>query len=272
MTTLSTVAIVSTAFARPQYLERVLSSWQKARGIRDIHSFTLALGHHPPAFMDQIRLYDAFRRELGLADRGLLKPDSSAARASRGMHRAIGEAANWVLSRDPAIDFLVFGEEDIVVSSDVLEYMSWARGKFADNEQVLCVCAHSAGGQGWDPKRPIEDGSADQATVRLSPSFNAWCWGTWRDRWERILEPDWDWECSKGPRPDQMGYDWGIYHAVQREGYLCMVPDASRSQNIGREGGWAANPADFPLTQAPSFREERPVGAYRLAGVTEQAA
>jgi hypothetical protein len=269
---LDSTAIIVTAFARPAYLERTLSSWQNTRGIRGIHSVTLALGHHPPAFMDQLRLYDSFRRELGLGARGLVKPDSAAAKASNGMHRAIAEAANWTLARNPDVEFLIFGEEDLIVSSDVLEYFSWAREQFAEDERVLAVCSHSPGGQGWDPKGPIDDGDADQETVRLLPGyFQAWVFGTWQDRWEKILKPSWDYDCNKGG-PLTSGWDWGVLRTVREGGYFCVVPDASRSQNIGRDGGWAANPADFPNTQAASFREHREPVAYRLIEAEERAA
>jgi hypothetical protein len=43
-----------------------------------------------------------------------------------------------------------------------------------------------------------------------------------------------------------------------------LVPDASRSQNIGQHGGIYANAGDFDWTQARSFREHRGEVAYRL--------
>ena len=167
--TLNNVAVVATAKSRPHYLREILSSWQKARGITDVHSFTLALGYDEGQFMSQLSAYDAFRSETGLGLRARVKIDSAAARASRGMGRAIGEAAVHVLA-DPAVEFLVFGEEDIIVSSDVLEYFAWARETFAAAERVLCVLAHSAGGAGWDePGIGLRDGDADQEAVRLLP-------------------------------------------------------------------------------------------------------
>ena len=269
--TLSSIAIVNTALKRPYYLKEVLTSWQAARGIEDVHSFTLALGHDPDQFMPQLGAFDRFRKATGLGPRGRVKVDSAAARTSRGMGRAIGEAGNHVFA-DPAVEFVVFGEEDVTVSTDVLELMAEMREKFAGDERVLCVCAHSAGGQGWhEPGIGLRGGDADQEAVRLLPDFNPWVWGTWRHRWERVIEPAWDWECSKGPRPDQLGYDWSLLRLTQG-GYVNVVPDASRSQNIGQHGGWAANPADFEATQAASFRADRPSVTYRLIAAAEAAA
>ena len=270
---LSSTAIVCTALRRPQYLEPVLASWQQARGIGDVHSFTLALGHDRETVAAQSVIYGSFLKAAGIGPgRGRVKMDSPQAAASRGMGRAIGEAAVHVLA-DPAVEFVVFGEEDIIVSSDVLEYFAWARETFAADERVLCVLAHSAGGAGWDePGIGLRDGDADQEAVRLLPYYNGWIWGTWRDRWEKTLGPTWDWDVTSGGAMDS-GYDHQIHRRViPRGGYVCVVPDASRSQNIGRVGGWAAQEADFPGTQAASFRPERGAVTYRLREASERAA
>jgi len=269
---LAATAVINTALKRPQYLEKVLSAWQNARGIQDVHSFTLALGHDPDQFLPQLNAFDRFRKATGLGQRGRVKVDSAAARTSRGMGRAIGEAGNHVFA-DPAVEFVVFGEEDVIVSSDVLEYMSWARREFAEDERVLCACAHSVGGQGWDePGIGALNPDADESAVRLLPYFNAWCWGVWRDRWESVMAPRWDWQCDSGG-PATSGYDWNVHARIVPQGsYLVAIPDASRSQNIGQHGGWAANPADFDATQAASFQAEREPVAFRLIEATEAAA
>jgi hypothetical protein len=269
---LSNVAIVCTAKSRDHYLRETLSSWEAARGITEIHSFTLALGYAPDRFMPVLNAFDRFRKATGLGRRARVKMDSAAARASNGMHRAIAEAGNHVLA-DPAVEFAVFSEEDIVVSSDVLEYMEWARETFAGDEHVLCACAHSVGGQAWDQAGIGALGvDADQEAVQLIPYFNPWTWGTWRDRWEKTLAPTWDLECRSGGVMDS-GFDHNIHRRViPQGGFTCAVPDASRSQNIGRYGGWAARPEDYESTLAASFWRGREPVTYRLREASEQAA
>lgn len=268
---LESAAVIVTARSRPRYLEQVLGSWQHARGLDRLHSFTVALGWDEGAWKAQLRVIDAFRVRSGLGSRVRIKADSEAARKSNGMHRAIAEAANHVL-QDPAVQFVVFGEEDIAVSDDVLEYMAWARKEFATQGAVLAVCAHSVGGAGWDKREPADDADADQETVRLLPYFNPWVWGTWRNRWERLLEPTWDYECNSGG-PMDSGYDHNIHRRLIPEGGLvCAVPDASRSQNIGQHGGWASTPETWAFSQAASFRPERGTVAYRLEGAPARAA
>lgn len=272
--TYADLAVVVTALRRPQYFRQTLDSWRAARHLDEVHSFTIALGDPGgEKFVPMLNVVTQFREATRFdGKRAPLRPDSSAAIRSRGMGRAIGEAANHVLA-DPAVQFVVFGEEDIVVSSDVLEYMGWAREAFADDERVLAVCAHSVGGQGWDePGIGLTTADADQETVQLLPYFNPWVWGTWRDRWEQALRPQWDWEVNSGG-PVDSGYDWNLHRRIiPQGGYVCVVPDASRSQNIGKDGGWAASPGMFESTQAASFRAERPPVAYRVGETREQAA
>ena len=268
---LSGIAIVNTAFNRPHYLKQVLASWQHARGIGDIHSFTVALGWHEETFKAQLRAIGEFRDATGLGERCRVKIDSSAARRANGMHTAIAQAGNHVL-QDPAVEFVVFTEEDLLVSTDVLEYFAWAREAFAGDGRVLYACAHNVGGQGWDRREPAQDADADQEAVRLLPYFNPWTCGTWRDRWVKVVEPSWDYRCDSGGALDS-GHDWNLAtRVIPRGNYLSAVPDASRSQNIGQHGGWAANPADFHLTQAQSFRPMRDPVAYRLVTAEAEAA
>jgi hypothetical protein len=178
------------------------------------------------------------------------------------MHRAIAEAATRAFT-ELKTDFLVLTEEDLIVSSDILRYMSWAAATFQNDPRVLGVCAHSAGGNGWDDG-PCDDEGADQEAVRLSPTFAAWTWGTWKDRWFAHLLPNWDFECDKGG-PLTSGWDWTVATQIAPKGdFLFVVPDASRSQNIGVHGGWSATPETFPRTQSAAFLEKRDNPSYRL--------
>jgi hypothetical protein len=260
---LGSIGIMCTAWRRPEYLERTLASWSQARGISEVRQFTVALGWDAEQFGRQVEVVDAAKRPLGCKVR--IKPDSSAARASRGMGRAIGEAVS-ALFADPAVEFVVCGEEDVAVSSDTLEYMAWAASEFRHNPRVLAVCAHTTAGQAWDAPQagPGEDPDANPSEVRLIPSFNPWVWGVWRDRWERVMRPSWDWEVDSGGLTTS-GYDWNLATRIIPQGeYVCAFPAASRSQNIGRDGGWAADPAQFEATQSASFKEHHEPVNYEL--------
>lgn len=251
------MALMITARSRPHYFKETLTSWALADDVNTLLSdVVIALGRSPLEIEQR-----ALIKEIVPGARIWL--DSDRAAASNGMHRAIAECASRVFTALRP-DFLIFGEEDVVVSSDMLKYMAWAAEKFKDDERVLLVNGHSRGGQGWDPHEPAQDADADQEAVRLEPYMNAWVWGTWADRWEKILEPNWDFECNSGGAMDS-GYDWHIATRIIPQGnFLAVVPEASRSQNIGREGGWASSDWSFSFSQAQSFREKRDNINYNL--------
>jgi len=247
------IAVVMTAWRRPYYLEPVLESWRQAALRLKPDRFVISLGvtdRHAEQLDVIARAAARFPVKLEVLDQRLLGP-----------HTAIGDAGNYLFS-DPGVQFAVFGEEDVVVSSDVLEYMSWACECFRAVPRVLTACAHNRAGQYWDAHEPARDADADQEAVRLLPYFNPWCWGTWRDRWEKVLEPSWCWQA--GPWAD--GYDWRIMGHTQERGYLSAVPDASRSQNIGECEGLYTTPETWAFSQVQSFREQRLGLGYKLTG------
>lgn len=263
---LSELAVMCTAWKRPYYLRPVLESWANADGIGKVRRFVVSLG--PTDRVDeQMELIQEMSPRFACGLEVLPQSDHAVrgdgVRKPFGPHRAIAEAVTHCFA-DRRVGFVVAGEEDVVVSSDVLSYMRWAATVFQDIPSVLLACAHSKGGQGWDLQAPARDGDADQEAVRLLKYFNAWGFGTWRDRWETILEPEWDKDCASGG-PIQSGYDWHIQkRIIPGHRMRCVVPDASRSQNIGEREGWSSSPDRFALLQAQSFRQRRDNPTYRL--------
>jgi hypothetical protein len=254
------MAIMVTAWRRPYYFEPVLTAWSKATGIENVTRFIVALGNTDRTGA-QAALIERMRPRFPCPVE--VRMQSVAAVRSNGPHRAIAEVASAAFA-DGDVDFLIFGEEDVQVSSDILAYMRWAADRFQNDPEVLTVVAHNQGGQGWDEQVPRHDGGADQEKVWLLPYFNPWGWGVWRDRWEKILEPEWDWECDSGGVMDS-GYDWNLQKRIlPRHGMVCAVPDAARSQNIGALEGWASSPEGIARAQAQSFRAVREACDYRL--------
>jgi hypothetical protein len=257
---LGQIAVMTTAWRRPYYFERVLESWAAADGIGEIRRFVIALG--PTDRYDaQVELIEKMWPRFGCPV-DVVDQSPRALKVS-GPHTAIAEAITGCFA-DPAVEFVVAGEEDVQVSSDILTYMQWAATALKGDRSVLIACAHSRNGQGWDLPLLARDAGADQEAVRLRRYFNPWGWGTWRDRWETVLEPEWDYECNSGGAMTS-GYDWNVQQRIlPRHKMRCAVPDASRSQNIGKEEGWASRPETFALAEAFSFRERRDSPAYRL--------
>ncbi len=248
MPDLQNTAIACTCWRRPHYLETTLDAWSKVKGLHSVQSFTMAIGRSELR-PELIKVVEAAEQKFGKTINIL--DDSDRATQSPAMHTAIAEAADHAF-QNPDTDFFIIAEEDLLVSDDILLYMAWAQ-QYRDDPRVLYVCSHNPGGQGWDDPAGINDGEADQNAVRLLPYFQAWVCGTWRDRWENVLRPKWDWDSSRSG-----GWDWNIQSRIIPDGnYVCAVPDASRCQNFGEHGGYYAHAELFPGTQSKSFRASR---------------
>jgi hypothetical protein len=266
----SDVAVIVMAWRRPYYLKETLASWAAADGIQEIRSFIVGLGDHPRKDENLQVIAEA---EQAMGRPIWILPDSDRAKASPAMHRPMGEACNaaW---RDrapgaPDTGWVILSEEDNTVSDDILHYMRWCRDTFEDRSDVLLVCAHDLPWvEGWTgpapaEREPVREGTPDPAVVRLKQGFDSHAWGTWRDRWEHVLEPTWDYECNSGTESTS-GCDWNIATRVMPNGgYLAATPDASRSCNIGKDEGVYMRPENWHVNEA--FQERYGRVAYRLA-------
>ena len=239
---LTRTAIAMTAWRRPQYLRQTLASWAQVDGIRDVAAFSIHLD--PSDRLDKMLAVIAEARgEYGL--------DITARVNTRHLGVSVNpvESGTAVFREYPDVDFLVMAEEDLVVADDTLRYLTWADETFRDTPSVLIACAHS-------PDNPDPD--ADPAAVVLLPRFRCWIWGTWRDRWFNTLAPAWDRNYSSGtPEHPEVGFDYNIdLRVIPQGGYVCALPLAARSQNIGRFEGVHADASTYDGTQNPSFREK----------------
>jgi hypothetical protein len=256
---LTDTALLITACRRPEYLSRVLSSWAAVPEIGDLRMIAVALGrsHRYDDQMDVIR-----EAEEKLERNIVVILDSDAAHGSPGMHRALGEGIDTLFDNFRP-GFVLCGEEDVIVSDDVLAYTAWAQERYDEN--TLCICAHNRGGAGWDGlSAPRTDQDADQQAVQRLAYFNPWVWCVSGEKWRTVVRPVWDWDCNGGG-PNDSGYDWQMQRLSAVGPWRNLVPDAARSQTIGELAGVYSTPGIFPLQQAQSFREyrERPV-RYRL--------
>lgn len=252
---LSDVAIVTTAWKRPYYAEQTLAAWERVRGIECIARFCVMVGASD-------RLEETRKVVAAFGDR---VPFSVFMFTDNGTLGPWRTNANGIASgfNDPGVNFVMIAEEDILPGDDVLELMSWGKDMFADDKEVLLVNAHSRCGQGWDGPDVRDDPEADPGVVHLSPYFNQWGWGTWRDRFETVLLPDWDYDGTSGSAT-QSGHDWNIHLRTMR-GHVAVVPDASRTQHIGDREAWAANEWTLSWSKAASFREHRDPVSFRIA-------
>lgn len=243
------IAIMMTAWRRPQYLRKTLQSWSQVSGIRKV-PITVFL--EPSDRQEQMLELIRDAGESGALDVGVrVNP------VRLGVLVNPVESAGTMFRDDPDLQFLIFAEEDLIVSDDALEYFRWADKEFRHQPDVLIVNGHTAEGAQDD---------ADPAAVALGVRFRCWIWATWRDRWFDVLEPTWDRDYSSAQHEaDGAGWDYNIDSRVIPHGrYKTVLPAASRSQNIGKWEGVHAVPKDFAHTLNPSFRAERGSVSYRL--------
>lgn len=235
------LSVVFTAYRRPLYWDRVLWSWSQVRGITEVPvTVFLEPSDHQESMAALVRYRLPHAQVLVNSRRlGVLT----------NPHQALSHA----FVNDKA-QFAVLAEDDVVVSSDILEYFRWASQQWAD-PFLLGACAFSR--QRAHLHSPAE--------VEALSDFNPLVWGTWSDRWFRDLDKTWDHDYSSGPEPgNQQGWDWNIRLRVLN-GRHFLFPRLSRSDHIGKEGGVHMLPQDFSNSTAPTFQQDREVCKFYRA-------
>lgn len=233
-----------TAYMRHVYLQQSLLSWSKVRGV-ELVDFTVFIEDSPL----QSVLAKTVRETLPHAK---VELNSVRYGVLENPYRAFTCAFSRPGYPD---DFVILAEEDVVVSTDVLEYFEWAAAEFEYDQSALGVCAFS--------RRPRAEVRVEE--VALLPDFCPLVWGTWRDRWFNTLQPTWDHDYTSGPTPGvQQGWDWNINVRVRGDrGFV--FPSQSRSDHIGRIGGAHCTAELFEQTRAPFFEAAVEAQRYRLS-------
>lgn len=114
-------------------------------------------------------------------------------------------------------DFVIHTEDDFVVSTDVLEYFSWAAQFWRRDSGVIAVSA-------FRHRAPLVGSLRAAGPAR---GFQGQVWGTWRSRWEEAIRPLWS----------QSGHwDLALIEEARSRGWATVAPDISRSQHIGAVG------------------------------------
>ena len=124
--------------------------------------------------------------------------------------------------------FAVLAEEDIVVSTDTLEYLAWAEQEYRDDQDVVMACAHVKESQGAEPWQ-----------VTRAPWFSPLICGTWPDRWEDFILPGWGGlpDNGRGVRAEQ-AWDVNLRGRVRQAGRQCVFPAMSRALHVGEYSTW----------------------------------
>lgn len=213
---MSTRAILLTAFNRPHYFQETLDAWSQVRGLRNWH---LHVSIEPSILAGpMIQLAQEFIERQHLVDWSL---HVNRVREGVLLHPFMGFQRMF-----QKYDFVLRAEDDLVVSSDALEFFSWASEEYRDEQQVGAVCAFG-------------NDSDDLAGVIRSTYFSPLLWGTWRDRWTSLIGPTWDKDYSTFNRGwgHESGWDWNLNTRVfPRYKKVVVRPKRTRVDHIGVVG------------------------------------
>lgn len=237
-------ALLLTAYNRPEYLREVLDSWSR---VRDLDRWPLHITLDPSDKTDE--MIETIR-----AARLPIKPRVSVNPTRFGVLKN-PYAGFERLFNDRLYDFVFRIEDDIVVSTDTLEYVTWASNQYQYDEHVAIVQACSSGPEGADPAQVIVD-----------EDFSPWNWGTWRLWWNKIIGPTWDLDYSthNGVPGQEAGWDWNLNTRVMPQHRMQVVrPAASRSDSIGLYGVHSTPSIHQTM---PSFIADRPSTFDRALG------
>lgn len=230
---------------RQKYLRLTLDSWFRARGVRECKA-VFAL-EPPPRGMFPVEEFSSFAARSFPAG-------ASAPVASEGLGclKNTRRAVELALEQE---DFGIVAEEDIEVSDDVLEYFSWASEAYRSDPQVLAVCAHARGAR-----------ERDASAVTRAPWFNPLVWGTWRDRWEKVIGPTWQAMPDSG-NPES--WDRNLMRVTKEGGYSCVFPILSRSIHLGQSStqiSWPLSDYFFEQSRSGCFAPHYEPQSYREVG------
>jgi hypothetical protein len=218
--------IAFTVCHRPAYLAWVLQSWRDVRGIGDAH----LIFRCEPGCDEAVALCEA----VDFAERTVI--------VNPERFGVLGNPWQALNCGFAVADYVILAEEDLIVSTDALEYLTWCRDRYQDNPEVLAVTTHQyaeqpGGVAGVMPQRFDQD-----------PDPHFWVWGTWRDRWENSLRDDWDFTYRA------RGWDWRVKdYWLMTRGMRLMAPCLSRSQHVGRLGGVHCTPDQYETMRSRCF-------------------
>ena len=225
--------VVFTANDRPWYMTRVLDTWRNVRGIDAAHMIFQCEPHPEMTGLIAAEALFAEPAEIRVNDR------QAGCEANTGIALAAGF--------ETGADFVVLGEDDGIVTSDLLEYMAWAAECYQDDGDVFAVCTFQdapPGGYG---------------EVRRTDWFFPPVWGIWRDRWA-ALKDDWPQGQFEGH-----SWDWWMITRMRAAGQHVIQPMATRSQQIGEYGTYQRGSLQEAWDRQ-QFTADIPPQAYREIG------
>lgn len=223
---------------RPDYLRKTLASWRAVRGNGEARFiFCLEPGTGFPV--------GDFSRWAAGEFPGCTVEVNETRKGCMGNTRHALERAFAA-----GAEFAVVAEEDVQVSSDILEYFSWAQGQYLDDEDTVAVCAHAKSATAAEP-----------SSVVRAHWFSPLVWGTWPEKWQGFIAPRWTaWaEYSQA-------WDGHLKQAIAESGKYSIHPVGSRSRHFGKTSTlvpWVFQDSFYERALSTCFSRDYPPQEYR---------
>jgi hypothetical protein len=229
---------------REKYLRQSLGSWAKVRGVQDAHLIFCVepAGHFP------VRDFDGWAHRVFASCEVVV--NASVLNTLKNTRKAFDLA---FLS---GARFAILAEEDIEVADDVLEYLQWASVKYEGDSEVTTISAHSK------DSRLVDAGAVTRASW-----FSPLICGTWKDRWENYIRPEYKgYAPTKYDNPDtSQAWDTNLRVQIRRDGKVSIFPACSRATHIGEFSTWMCSAVAehiYPLSQSGSYYPHYPPQEY----------
>lgn len=241
------IGVAITVNDRPEYLKQVLEAWGE---VRHIDKVEFRFGVEPSRAAERaIEMITGWSLLHSVDTTIRLNPEK------------FGSQHNpWEVmqaSFNAGCRYVILAEDDLLPSTDILEYHQWASVQPWAGVAMVCSCNREPelypGGE-W------AEADARYAMVEAVTGFaDCWIWGTRAFWWEHVISPTWDHNYSTG-EGEQKGWDWNLNRRVMvPRGLKSLQPNVSRVQNIGAQGEHAV-----ALESVPGWRQAIAPTRYRI--------
>lgn len=220
---------------REKCLRQSLGTWGKARGVQDVHLiFCVEPAGHIP-----VKDFEAWAHRVFASCEVVV--NATVLNTLKNTRKAFD------LGFKAGARFVILAEEDIEVATDVLEYLQWASEKYEGDPDIITISAHSK-----------DSSLADAGAVTRARWFSPMVCGTWRDRWESYIRPEFKgYAATKWDNPDtSQAWDTNLRAQIQRDGKASIFPVCSRATHIGEFSTWMCSAVAehiYPLSQSGSY-------------------
>ncbi|GAB3168017.1 glycosyltransferase [Telluribacter humicola] len=173
MTTITDIApVVVFCFNRPWHLQQTIQALQQNPLAR--HSRLIVFSDGARKEEDQLPVREV--RSYLATIHGFKEVEIVLSEINRGLATSVIEGVSQVLDQYERVIVL---EDDMVCTSDFLEYMNEALRTYRNRPHIFSIT-------GYAPPAPLPADYPHE--LYLAPRASSWGWGTWRDRWQQA---DW---------------------------------------------------------------------------------